>query len=70
MVLITRAQCLAVAGVFTESWSNGKSWLIDLLLIAVPILEWNTKNEARYSKGPAGPCSFCIQSDASLITSC
>ena len=70
MLLITRAQCLAVAGVFTESGSNSKSWLIDLLLIAVPILEWNTKNEERYSKGPAGPCSLCIQSDASLFTSC
>ena len=70
MLLITRAQCLTVAEVFTESGSNGKSWLIDLLLIAVPILEWNTKNETRYSKGPAGPCSLCIQSDASLFTSC
>ena len=70
MLLITKAQCLTVAGVFTESESNGRSWLIDLLLTAVAILQWNAANEIRSSTSPAEPCSFCNQSDALLATSC
>ena len=70
MLLIWRAQYLTVAGVFTELGSNGRSWQTDLLRIAVAILEWNAANEICSSTGPAGSCSFCIQSDASLVTSC
>ena len=70
MLLITRAQCLTVAGVFTESGSNGRSWLTDSALIAVVIFEWNAANEIRSLTDPAGPCSFCIQTDISVVTLC